>query len=261
MRLETSRVGPRVRIEPRDADAIQTIPPSVIEPFLSKPLVVSANELDAHAGDRRDAGRPRRAGAGQHRLRARRRPKRRDALAGFPARRSARRSRTRSSCSATSASTSAKRSCARARRDQHDRDHQGRAGSLSRRPARAVPEGKPGLRLRAARAAEPGPRPHRFDLRRPVGNRPARDRHALERHARRPRSRPRAGDPPRPAQRALRGAHRAAVRPRRADRQRQAHSVLPGRSAGARQPALQGRAAGARVGLRSSCPQSATASC
>ena len=47
MRLEQARVGPRVRIEPRDADAIQTIPPSVIEPFLSKPLVVSANELDA----------------------------------------------------------------------------------------------------------------------------------------------------------------------------------------------------------------------
>ena len=47
MRLETSRVGPRVRIEPRDADAIQSIPPSVIEPFLSKPLVVTATELDS----------------------------------------------------------------------------------------------------------------------------------------------------------------------------------------------------------------------
>jgi hypothetical protein len=47
MRLETSRVGPRVRVEPRDADAIHAIPPSVIEPFLSKPLVVSEKELDA----------------------------------------------------------------------------------------------------------------------------------------------------------------------------------------------------------------------
>ena len=48
MRLETSRLSPRARIEPRDADAIQTIAPSVIEPFLSKPLVVGANELDAY---------------------------------------------------------------------------------------------------------------------------------------------------------------------------------------------------------------------
>jgi hypothetical protein len=47
MRLETTKVSPRIRIEPRDAEAIQTIPPSVIEPFLSKPLVVSAGELEA----------------------------------------------------------------------------------------------------------------------------------------------------------------------------------------------------------------------
>ena len=47
MRLEQAKVGPRIRVEPRDADAIQTIPPSVIEPFLSKPLVVGANELDS----------------------------------------------------------------------------------------------------------------------------------------------------------------------------------------------------------------------
>lgn len=46
MRLD--RLSPRARIEPRDADAIQTIAPSVIEPFLSKPLVVDANELDAY---------------------------------------------------------------------------------------------------------------------------------------------------------------------------------------------------------------------
>lgn len=47
LRLETARVSPRVRIEALDADAIRAIPPSVIEPFLSKLMVVSANELDA----------------------------------------------------------------------------------------------------------------------------------------------------------------------------------------------------------------------
>ena len=47
MRLESSRLGPRARIEPRDADAIHAIPPSAIEPFLSKPLVVSEQELRA----------------------------------------------------------------------------------------------------------------------------------------------------------------------------------------------------------------------
>src|SRR5687768_12393587 len=46
MRIET-RAGPRIRVEPRDADAIQSIPPSVIEPFLSKPLIVHANELNS----------------------------------------------------------------------------------------------------------------------------------------------------------------------------------------------------------------------
>ena len=44
---DATRVGPRVRIEARDADAIQTIPVSAIEPFLSKPLVVTATELDS----------------------------------------------------------------------------------------------------------------------------------------------------------------------------------------------------------------------
>ena len=46
LRVETGRLRPRIRVEPREADAIQSIPPSVIEPFLSKPLVVGANELD-----------------------------------------------------------------------------------------------------------------------------------------------------------------------------------------------------------------------
>jgi LysM repeat protein len=47
LRRDTSTLSPRVRIEPRDADAIQTIAPSVIEPFLSKPMVVSETELNA----------------------------------------------------------------------------------------------------------------------------------------------------------------------------------------------------------------------
>jgi LysM domain len=41
-----ARMSPRVRTEGRNADAIHSIPPSAIEPFLSKPLVVTANELD-----------------------------------------------------------------------------------------------------------------------------------------------------------------------------------------------------------------------
>jgi hypothetical protein len=47
MRIETSRAGPRVRIEPREGDAIQSIPPSVIEPFLTKATIVQANELNS----------------------------------------------------------------------------------------------------------------------------------------------------------------------------------------------------------------------
>jgi hypothetical protein len=41
-----ARMSPRVRAENREAQAIQTIPTSAIEPFLSKPLIVGANELD-----------------------------------------------------------------------------------------------------------------------------------------------------------------------------------------------------------------------
>jgi hypothetical protein len=39
-------LSPRVRVEPREVGAIQAIPPSVIEPFLSKPLVIGERELD-----------------------------------------------------------------------------------------------------------------------------------------------------------------------------------------------------------------------
>ena len=46
LRLDPGRLSPRVRIEEREADAIRTISPTVIGPFLSKPLVISANELD-----------------------------------------------------------------------------------------------------------------------------------------------------------------------------------------------------------------------
>jgi hypothetical protein len=41
------KLSPRVRIEPLEAKAIPSIPPSAIEPFLSRPLVVSQNELDS----------------------------------------------------------------------------------------------------------------------------------------------------------------------------------------------------------------------
>lgn len=46
MRLETTRVEPRVRIEPRSGDVVQTIAPSDIEPFLSRPLVIGPNDLE-----------------------------------------------------------------------------------------------------------------------------------------------------------------------------------------------------------------------
>jgi hypothetical protein len=46
LQLETSRLSPRVRAEPREREAIPPIAPSAIEPFLSKPLVVTATELD-----------------------------------------------------------------------------------------------------------------------------------------------------------------------------------------------------------------------
>jgi LysM domain len=47
LRLETTQLSPRVRIEARGSDAIQTISPSAIEPFLSRPLIVSEKELDS----------------------------------------------------------------------------------------------------------------------------------------------------------------------------------------------------------------------
>ena len=108
MRLETTRVGPRIRIEPREADAIQTIPPSVIEPFLSKPLVVSANELDAAPQIVATRGRPRRSRTAAMSLTC--------AAWRSPARRAGRSSAaatrwsipTASNCSATSASISAR---------------------------------------------------------------------------------------------------------------------------------------------------------
>ena len=45
LRIETGRLSPRIRVEPRDAEAIQSIPPSAIEPFLSKPLVIGPDDL------------------------------------------------------------------------------------------------------------------------------------------------------------------------------------------------------------------------
>lgn len=49
VQLDSVRLEPRVRVEPSERAALPSIPPSVIEPFLSKPLVVSANELDGAA--------------------------------------------------------------------------------------------------------------------------------------------------------------------------------------------------------------------
>lgn len=48
-RGDTVRLSPKVRVEPLAAKAVPTISPADIEPFLSKPLVVGANELDSAA--------------------------------------------------------------------------------------------------------------------------------------------------------------------------------------------------------------------
>ncbi len=47
VQLDTTKLGPRVRSEPSTNSAVPSILPSVIEPFLSKPMVVGENELDA----------------------------------------------------------------------------------------------------------------------------------------------------------------------------------------------------------------------
>lgn len=47
VQLETVKLQPRARAERSARDAVPSIAPSVIEPFLSKPLVVSADELDS----------------------------------------------------------------------------------------------------------------------------------------------------------------------------------------------------------------------
>jgi len=46
VQLDTVKLQPKVRVEKTARDAIPSIAPSVIEPFLAKPLVVGANELD-----------------------------------------------------------------------------------------------------------------------------------------------------------------------------------------------------------------------
>ena len=93
------------------------------------------------------------------------------------------------------------------RRDQHDRDHEGRAGNLSRRPAACRSRRK----ARSSRTC-------RTRRRTRCSGRIVSTYGGLwetgplaivtlsQRHARRARSRPRAGDPPRPAQRALRAS-------------------------------------------------------
>lgn len=49
VQLESTKLEPKVRSEPSARNAVQSIAPAVIEPFLSKPLVVSADELDRAA--------------------------------------------------------------------------------------------------------------------------------------------------------------------------------------------------------------------
>jgi LysM domain len=49
IKLDTTKLEPRVRSEPSARSAIPSISPSVIEPFLSKPLVVSTDELEGAA--------------------------------------------------------------------------------------------------------------------------------------------------------------------------------------------------------------------
>jgi hypothetical protein len=44
---ETVHLAPRARVEPREADAIPSIPPAAIEPFLTQPLVIDQTVLDA----------------------------------------------------------------------------------------------------------------------------------------------------------------------------------------------------------------------
>jgi hypothetical protein len=48
-KLGTVKLSPKVRVEPLAARAVPTISPAVIEPFLSKPLVVGQTELDSAA--------------------------------------------------------------------------------------------------------------------------------------------------------------------------------------------------------------------
>lgn len=49
IKLDTTKLEPKVRSEPSARSAIPSISPSVIEPFLSKPLVVSTDELEGAA--------------------------------------------------------------------------------------------------------------------------------------------------------------------------------------------------------------------
>lgn len=44
---QTVNLSPKVRVEAREGDAIPSIPPSVIEPFLSQPLVIDQATLDS----------------------------------------------------------------------------------------------------------------------------------------------------------------------------------------------------------------------
>ena len=47
--LDTVRLEPKIRVERSERNAVPSIAPAAIEPFLSRPLVVSANELEGAA--------------------------------------------------------------------------------------------------------------------------------------------------------------------------------------------------------------------
>jgi hypothetical protein len=49
LQLQTVKLSPKVRAEPRPAQPVPSIPPSVVAPFLSRPLIVGADELDSAA--------------------------------------------------------------------------------------------------------------------------------------------------------------------------------------------------------------------